>query len=129
MCFAAYQMKIPECYDIEEEKALKAKQYYSLLKTPDGNTLPDPFEMEGWLTEKDAITKWPKCTNPDLSCYLLTIEDRSIGRRLLNDYKVRARIIYLSVFRLVQSHVKIVTKILTIYKLYTTISFEGVQGL
>ena len=81
-------MNLPEKRDLSEEKALKSRQYYELLKLADGNVMPDPFELDNWLCEKDAMSKWPKTTLIDMTTYLLTVEDRELGQRLMTDYKV-----------------------------------------
>ena len=80
-------MNIPEKFSIAEEKAIKAKQYYSLL-TVDGIVLPDPFELSGWEPEATALKNWPKLNLPDLTLYLLSSDDKDMGRRMLSDYKV-----------------------------------------
>ena len=87
LCYSAACMGLPEKYSIEEEKAIKAKQYYDLLKTSDG-VQPDPLEIGGWQSEADAMKDWPKLYISDLTIYLLSNDDKDIGRRMLSDYKV-----------------------------------------
>ena len=81
-------MNMPEKYSIDEEKKMKAQQYYELLRLTDGSMLPDPLELNGWQSESAVMNYWPKLYISDLTIYLLSNEDKDIGRRMLSDYKV-----------------------------------------
>lgn len=88
LCYSAALMNLPEKFSIEEENEQKAKQYYSLLRQPNGLMLPDPLEIGGWQRESEAMKYWPKLFITDLTLYLLNPEDIDMGKRMLSDYKV-----------------------------------------
>lgn len=54
-----------------------------------GIQLPDPFtNLQDWLGEQNGMSFWPCIMLSDVTEYLLTRDDREIGKRLLSDYKV-----------------------------------------
>ena len=87
--FAANEFSVPVKLGRDEEAALKAKQYISLLLI-DGKQLPDPFRLtDGWHCEKQGMSSWPPIFQVHIAEFLLTAEQSNVdlGKRLLNDYK------------------------------------------
>lgn len=87
LAYAANYMAIPVKVDKEEEKLQKAQDYRALLHV-DQVLIPDPMTLEtGWLGEESAQHLWPPCMIADIQEFLISKEERSLGKRLLSDYK------------------------------------------
>ena len=82
-------MGVTEKVSIEQERKNKAAQYQKLLRTPDGEILQDPFQLSNWRGEEVAMQHWPKIFLEDMTAYLLSVEDKKLGKQLMSDYKAR----------------------------------------
>ncbi|XP_033124665.1 uncharacterized protein LOC117122990 [Anneissia japonica] len=67
--------------------ATKLKGYQDLLKTPDNGVLPDPQDLTDWESEASSVSKWPPTMAIDIGNYISNIDDVSLGKRLMSDYK------------------------------------------
>ena len=91
--WTAWTMAMPDVPTLCQVQEENAQEYRSILKTPDGRTLPDPFSglKEGWVGEEGGITQWPPVYLTDISDYLRRhehdISTTSLRKRLLTDYK------------------------------------------
>ena len=86
LAYAAEQQGVPVIPTAKEERISKECQYRSLL-TVNGEILPDPFELSGWLKEEDSLDKWPPTMLIDITEFLLKSKDGGMAKRLLGDYK------------------------------------------
>jgi hypothetical protein len=83
LAFGAEQLGIPPKPSALEEKKAKAAQYQDRL-TVNGEKLPDPFMLKGWLDEENALDKWPPTMQFDIADYLLHLKDQSLTKRLIS---------------------------------------------
>ena len=86
--YAAYEMGVEEKPVGEELHAMKASEYRDLLLTEEGY-LPDPYDLSGWLSEKEGIYLWPPTMYFDISDFLSDKApgDMDLKKRLMTDYK------------------------------------------
>lgn len=86
LAFAASQMNLPAVPTSDEKDQQKSEEMKDLLKIGD-HRVPDPKELEGWIDEKNGMRKWPPCMYFDIAEYFRSIDDVSLARRMLSDYK------------------------------------------
>ena len=90
LAYGDEQLDVPLKLTSSEESRSKALSYKKLLSPRHGINLPNPFyDLEaGWISEVEGVKLWPAVMQIDLTRYLLTLDDRDIGKRILSDYKV-----------------------------------------
>ena len=74
LVFAAEQVGAPKLPSDGEERRRKESEYQQLLSV-DGDMLPDPFSLQGWMKEEDALNKWPPTMMFEIAEYLRNIAE------------------------------------------------------
>ena len=73
----------------KQEEIAKAEHYKKLLHIA-GEQLPDPFtqlEESTWINEVSGMKMWPPIFSVQIAEFLLTSNQKDLGKRLLSDYK------------------------------------------
>lgn len=87
LAFAACCQGLPVVGSKADNKADAVHQYSELLALSDGSNIPDPWKLDGWITEKDGVNFWPPCMIINISEFLIAKGERPLYTRLANDYK------------------------------------------
>ena len=69
-----------------QEVEMEIQQEYSDKLVVNDFIIPDPFCLEGWLSEEDGIRFWPSILYPDIFNYL-TFNPAELASKDLSDYK------------------------------------------
>ena len=87
LAFAVCCQQLPIVGNKDDNKSDAVREYGELLMLSDGCDLPDPWKLDGWITEKDGVKFWPPCMIINISDYLIAKGERPLYTRLTNDYK------------------------------------------
>ena len=88
LVYSCILQKIPKKETSQEVKKVKAADYQKKLLMEDGTRIEDPWLLEGWTGQGEGMKSWPPMDIVDMGTYLLSQEDKELGKRLLLDYKV-----------------------------------------
>lgn len=89
LAYGAEQCSFPLKVTTKQEEIAKAKQYKNLLHIR-GEQLPDPLRdlaENTWTNEVSGKKMWPPIFSVQIAQFLLTTNQKDLGKRLLSDYK------------------------------------------
>ena len=69
-----------------QEVEMKIQQEYCDKLVVNDVFIPDPYSLEGWLSEEDGIRLWPSILYPDIFNHL-TFNPAGLASKYLSDYK------------------------------------------
>ena len=75
-----------------QEVEMEVKKEYKDKLLGNGYAIPDPFCLEGWLSEDDGIYLWPSILYPDI-CNYLAFNPAELASKDLSDYKNQKHIL------------------------------------